>query len=47
MAHPTIQIPFSNEIMCHSVLTKAEQTKSGISVYLEPHIQETYVSQKD
>jgi hypothetical protein len=42
MAQPTIQIPFSNEIIRNNVITKVNQTKSGICIYVEPQIQETY-----
>ena len=47
MAQPTIQTPFSNEIIRSNVVTKAKQTRSGICIYVEPQIQETYVSQND
>ena len=42
MAQSSIQIPFSNEIICNNVITKVNQTKSGICVYVEPRIRETY-----
>jgi len=42
MAQSSIQIPFSNEIIRNNVITKVNQTKSGICVYVEPRIRETY-----
>lgn len=42
MAQLTIQIPFSNEIIRHNVVTKVRQTQSGICIYVEPQLPETY-----
>ncbi len=42
MSMPTIQVPFTNEVIQRNRVTQVKQTKRGIRIYLEPNRQERY-----
>lgn len=42
MSMPTIQVPFTNEVIQRNRATQVKQTKRGIWIYLEPNRQELY-----